>query len=349
MCDTFAFAHGGGVWFGKNSDREPDEPQRVEYVAPVTGDRSESLQVSYITIDQQPNRHGYLMGRPDWLWGAEMGVNDQGLAVGNEAVFTAGSAKSATALLGMDLVRLALERAATARDAVTVITGLLARYGQGGAAGFRNKRFRYDNSFLLADAREIWQLETAGKTWVARQFPVAAISNGFSLTPPYTLHSPDLSPDEHFAKRQKSVMTWLARAGRRRQCALAHAHQLQAQAVVQADAVMAVLRTHAQGHKPSGNSDLCMHASGPLRPSETTNAMVAWLGPDGPRVWFTGSPQSCCSLFMPAPFDGEQLRRSFGQGFWEQQRATLLGLTSSARREQQRLVAEQQKHLLNQP
>ncbi|AFU99813.1 C69 family dipeptidase [Simiduia agarivorans] len=333
MCDTFAFAHGGGVWFGKNSDREPDEPQRVEYVAPVTGDPSASLPVTYITIDQQPDRFGYLMGRPDWLWGAEMGVNDQGLAVGNEAVFTAGAGQAEPALLGMDLVRLALERAATARDGVTVITGLLARYGQGGAAGYRNKRFRYDNSFLLADAREIWQVETAGKAWVARPYSLAAISNSFSLQPPFSLHSPDQPPQQPFRYRNKRLMTWLAGAEPRRQCALRLAGRLQKQAAVEAAEVMAILRTHARADRPTGNRDLCMHAGGPHRPSETTNAMVAWLGPAGPKVWFTGCPQPCCSEFQPVAFDAIQVAQTFGEGFWEQQRGLLDGLTSSERRE----------------
>ena len=61
-----------------------------------------------------------------------MGANEHGVAIGNEAVFTKVPYDKGPALLGMDLLRLALERAATARQALDVITGLLVEHGQGG-------------------------------------------------------------------------------------------------------------------------------------------------------------------------------------------------------------------------
>ena len=66
-----------------------------------------------------------LLSKPFWMWGAEMGVNEHGLAIGNETVFTRVPYEKRPALTGMDLLRLALERAATAQKAVHIVTDLM--------------------------------------------------------------------------------------------------------------------------------------------------------------------------------------------------------------------------------
>lgn len=65
--------------------------------------------------------------------------------------------------------RLGLERADTAEKAVTVITELLEKYGQGGSCMEDESSFTYHNSFLISDRKEAWLLETSGKYWAAER------------------------------------------------------------------------------------------------------------------------------------------------------------------------------------
>ena len=81
----------------------------------------------------------------------------------------------------MDLVRLGLERARSADEAVEVMAALLERCGQGGIADAAHHE-AYDSSFLVADASGALVLETAGSDYAAASFPGgAAISNRIAL------------------------------------------------------------------------------------------------------------------------------------------------------------------------
>ncbi len=68
----------------------------------------------------------------------------------------------------MDILRLALEQAKSAKEAVKIITSLIENYPQGGNAHFFD-RFYYHNSFMVADYHESFVIETAGKLWVVKQ------------------------------------------------------------------------------------------------------------------------------------------------------------------------------------
>mmetsp|Transcript_7985 Transcript_7985/g.23567 ORF Transcript_7985/g.23567 Transcript_7985/m.23567 type:complete len:309 (-) Transcript_7985:1252-2178(-) len=84
----------------------------------------------------------------------------------------------------MDLLRLALERGATARAAVGHLTSLLEEHGQGGACE-EGGDWTYENGFLLADAGEAFVVETAGtRHWAVERVPPGKgrnISNGLSI------------------------------------------------------------------------------------------------------------------------------------------------------------------------
>jgi secernin len=180
MCDTLCAPGRRGMVFAKNSDRPPGEVQ----IAWPFGRRASAgctLRTQYLSIGDT-GAHASLLSCPTWLWGAEHGVNEYGVAIGNERVSTTHDAAAAKpALIGMDLVRLGLERARTAAEALDVITGLLETCGQGGIADAAHGE-AYDSSFLVADPTEAFVLETAGTDFAVAPFPAGvAISNRITL------------------------------------------------------------------------------------------------------------------------------------------------------------------------
>ena len=164
MCDTFVALSdttlGREVIFGKNSDRPKGEIQDVVTFPAQDYSSSAVVQCTYIQIPQSKYSFAVVLSKPRWMWGAEMGANEHGVVIGNEAVWTT-QPYSDTGLLGMDLVRLGLERGATASEALKVIVELLSKHGQGGNCA-EHFVFNYHNSFLIADKNEAWVLESAG-------------------------------------------------------------------------------------------------------------------------------------------------------------------------------------------
>ena len=128
MCDTMAASGvatvGGVTLFAKNSDRERNEAQYLQYLPAQDYGRGAVVRATYIAIPQVARTHAVLLSRPFWIWGAEMGANEHGVVIGNEAVHPRALPQRSKALIGMDLLRLGLERGATAAGAIEAITGL---------------------------------------------------------------------------------------------------------------------------------------------------------------------------------------------------------------------------------
>ncbi|XP_052809456.1 secernin-2-like [Mya arenaria] len=198
-CDTFVAlpsATGNGCMiFGKNSDRPGNEVQEVVYLAAASHKPGDKLQCTYIDIPQVEKTYAVVLSKPSWMWGAEMGANERGVAIGNEAVWTKmnGPEDYDEKLLGMDLLRLGLERGGSARESLDVITACLESHGQGGPCAEGGDWF-YHNSFIIADGNEAWVLETAGKHWAAEKVTegVRNISNQLTIGKKFDLSSAGL-------------------------------------------------------------------------------------------------------------------------------------------------------------
>src|SRR3984893_18460220 len=183
-CDTIVVlaphTRAGATILAKNSDRSPYECQPLFQSARRVHPAGATVHCQYLEIPQVAETAAMIGSRPFWLWGLEHGLNEYGVAIGNEAVLTRETLPS-TGLLGMDLVRLGLERSKTAREATEIIGSLIERYGQGGSAQF-DVDFRYCGSFIIADHADAYVLESSGRQWIARRVEDrACISNRLTI------------------------------------------------------------------------------------------------------------------------------------------------------------------------
>lgn len=194
----------GMTILAKNSDRPVDDCQPLVYHPRTEREETSALGLEYVEIPQAKVTYATLGSGPYWCYGYEVGVNEHGVAAGNVAVYTKEAKEAARAfpskgvrlgLLGMDLVRLGLERGESALEALRVMTALLEEYGQFGSGlpQVSHQDGSYDNSYIVADGREAYVLETAGREWAAKKVSrLAAISNEPTIRSEYDLSSAGL-------------------------------------------------------------------------------------------------------------------------------------------------------------
>ena len=203
-CDTLvalgcATSNGQNL-FAKNSDRPIGEAQPLVFFPAATHPEGEMLRCTHISIQQTAHTYALLGCKPYWMWGLEIGVNVCGVVIGNEAEDSNLPVDAVEGLLGMDILRLGLERGASAYEAMHVMIDLLETYGQNANAHVRAD-YRSDNSYILADAKEAWILETAGRRWAARRVRnFAAISNCYSIRDDFDEASADI---ESYARQMR--------------------------------------------------------------------------------------------------------------------------------------------------
>lgn len=325
MCDTVVAVGSatadGNVLFAKNSDRDANEAHHLRLVPRARHVPGSRVRCTYVEVPQVETTYAVLLAKPFWIWGAEMGANECGVVIGNEAVYGRFPVGHEPGLIGMDFIRLALERASTARQALDTITGLLERYGQSGRCSLVREH-AYHNSYLLADPHGAWVLEMAGRAWAAERVrDVRAISNTLTIGADFDLASPGLvehavrsgwcasAADFHFA-RCYTDPGYARRAGAEaRQCRATELLEA-ARGRVTVATLTAVLRDHGADAgpdftptAPAAHPTICMHPAPPERPGSSVGSLVSHLTPDRQTHFLTGTAAPCLSLFKPVWLD----------------------------------------------
>ncbi|ADD08338.1 C69 family dipeptidase [Candidatus Aciduliprofundum boonei] len=329
MCDilvaTPKFTKNGNMLFAKNSDREPNEAQKIEYI-PRKKHEENYVKMTYTNFPQVKETYAVVLSRPWWMWGAEMGTNEFGLAIGNTAVFT-NQKKEKKGILGMDMIRLALERKRYAKDALNFIIEIIENYGQGGSGSYKHT-FLYHNSFIIADPKDAYVLETAGKHWAAKKIEnFYSISNALTLSDDWDFASDSIVTlskrnNFNFAKYFSDKFYTHFAHGRERR-AFTYKMLERGENEIDVPYMMKILRSHhTRNFEPlrSSMKSVCMHYGGNLTPSQTANSQISDLKSN--THWFTGESIPCLSIFKPfffvSPFwlKDENPTNKYGKNFW---------------------------------
>jgi secernin len=197
-CDTWVAlpdaTRDGLTILAKNSGRVVFDSGPLMFYPRQEWPAGSEVNLGRIIIPQVEETYATLGSSPYWCWGYEEGVNEYGVAIGNQGVSTKVLADEIAAYAegrgpklgptGMDLVRLGLERGKTAREALGVITKMVETYGQfGPGLPTLGLEGAYDNSYVIAGPDEAWVLDTAGTKWIAKRVSrgIASISNTLSI------------------------------------------------------------------------------------------------------------------------------------------------------------------------
>ncbi len=318
MCDCFYLPTAGFRYFGKNSDRHPEEAQSLRLIP--EREPSPETRVGPLSFSVPDLGLALALSCPAWMAGAEMGLNAAGVAIGNEAVFSRFKPDPA-APLGMDYVRAALASSDSAERAVERLIELTERHGQGGVGSYRG-RLVYNNCYLVVGPDGAYVLETAARRWAWRRADEAtALSNAYALTDDYKRLDAEtrkaIAPvnermaclDEADAGRLGEKGSWKAyvedrflsrfTAGDARRRALSGLLPAAAEAGTRA-AAMALLRAHAatDPERPGRPRNVCDH-DGDIMGNPTTASMLVEYGAERTVLWFTGASYACANIFKP--------------------------------------------------
>jgi secernin len=194
----------GHTLFGHNSPLvEPatSVPWTIQRTSGRNYALGEQVALRHVSVPQGRQTYTTIGVQSGGAWGYHHGVNEHGVAVGRTPVHTrmqgepsqtgAGApGTSGPGIVGVELVRLALERSRTARQALDVLSDLIKRHGTGGGPAPDAE----DSALLVADGREAFVVETAGRYWVYQEVrEVRAVSDACTVRQDWDGIAPGLS------------------------------------------------------------------------------------------------------------------------------------------------------------
>ncbi len=294
----------GQTLFAKNSDRPADECQPLAFHPRRSHPSGTTLACQFVDLPQAATTWRHIGSRPYWCWGYEHGFNEHQVVIGNEALPSNLPTAQEAKLIGMELLRLGLERGRSAAEAVEVITGLVSRYGQGKFANEARVR-TYDNGYIVADPREAFVVETAGHDWAVRRVERAVgISNVYSIGTDWDAKSPAAPADFGSAYADLASLQGSGAIRRARSCALLE----RPGQPIDASDLMAILSDHGESTSalPTAPS-ICMHPYPGGSWGNTAASLVADLCADGSQlpVYWCSFYSPCLGLFLPIFLEGE--------------------------------------------
>lgn len=307
MCDTFGilknFTKDGSTIFGKNSDRDPNEIHIPEGVRRKIHNPGEYVETTYkYPIPQVRETYTSLLFKPFWIWGAEMGINEFGVFIGNEAIFTKRKVNRNSGLIGMDILRIGLERSRSSEEGVKIITDIIERFGQGRNCGFEHKIF-YHNGFLIGDKNSIFIVETVDRDWVVKSVSdFYSISNCITIGKDFYKKSGGIKEGIDFKKTfENKLITHFSKGEirRRRTTDILNAEKGEFDIFN----AFSLLRDHGgrdYRFNRGGMETVCMHGGGIIS-SQTTGSVVIREKEDI-EIFATLSSSPCISIFKYITF-----------------------------------------------
>ena len=312
--------------FAKNSDRPAIECQPLVQHPRKTHPAGTSTKCQFVELPEVTTTYRHIGSRPYWCWGYEHGFNEHQVVIGNEGLASKYEFDSPK-LIGMELIRLGLERAETAAEAVTVMTELITKYGQGKFSNDQGVR-TYDNGYIIADPTEAYILQTAGHEWAVKRVQGAVgISNVYSIEEDWDRLSPssadeaiaqgwytDASARFNFSEAYSRAADRSMGSGamrRKRSCAVLS----RLSGNIEAQTMMALLSDHSDGSQPdepfqteiSSGASICAHHDDKGVGGNTAASLVAHLCDDGSRlpIYWCSFYSPCLAVFLPMFIEGK--------------------------------------------